>query len=225
MTNFVFSVVGPLYGKGSFKCYVTLFFGKLDPHPPPRNANNIEHYTFAFSGKYDPPPHRRYVTLEWPPMHFLPLSISLQGRCMDILTAMTDDAIDECQLNMDNLGLRASMVFAGLWLSGSVRRNRRFHEWRQLNRANTPAATSTEHFITDLLSEMKPLFCEYTKEQHNGYDLNGTNGHYEWLNLDNTVIFIELSKMQVRDRHTCWSKLCMRVCARGGMHACMWGRG
>ena len=26
--------------KGPFKCYVTLFFWKLDPHPPPRNANN-----------------------------------------------------------------------------------------------------------------------------------------------------------------------------------------
>ena len=32
---------------GPFKCYVTLFFWKLDPHPPPRNANNIEHYTFV----------------------------------------------------------------------------------------------------------------------------------------------------------------------------------
>ena len=47
-------------------------------------------------------------------MQFLPLSISLQSRLMDILTAMTDVAIDECQLNMDNLGLRTSMVFAGL---------------------------------------------------------------------------------------------------------------
>ena len=55
--------------KGSFKCYVTLFFCKLDPHPSPRNANNIEHYTFVtlFSGKSDTPhPHLRYVTLEWP---------------------------------------------------------------------------------------------------------------------------------------------------------------
>ena len=38
-------------------------------------------------------------------MQFLPLSISLQGCCMDILTAVTDV---ECQLNMDNLGLRTS---------------------------------------------------------------------------------------------------------------------
>ena len=40
-----------------FKCYVTLFFCKLDPHPPPRNANNIEHYTFVtlFSRKSDTP--------------------------------------------------------------------------------------------------------------------------------------------------------------------------
>ena len=56
--------------KGPFKCYVTLFFGKLDPHPPPRNVNNIEHYTFVtlFPENMTPPPHphRCYVTLEWP---------------------------------------------------------------------------------------------------------------------------------------------------------------
>ena len=33
--------------KGPFKCYLTLFSWKLDPDPPPRNANNIEHYTFG----------------------------------------------------------------------------------------------------------------------------------------------------------------------------------
>ena len=51
------------------RCYVTLLSWKLDPHPPPRNANNIEHYTFItlFSGKSDTPhPHLHYVTLEWP---------------------------------------------------------------------------------------------------------------------------------------------------------------
>ena len=43
---------------GPFKCYVTLFFCKLDSHPSPRNADNIEHYTFVtlLSGKYDTPP-------------------------------------------------------------------------------------------------------------------------------------------------------------------------
>ena len=54
--------------KGPFKCYVTLFFWKFDPHPP-RNANSIEYYTFVtlFSRKSDTPhPHLRYVTLEWP---------------------------------------------------------------------------------------------------------------------------------------------------------------
>ena len=54
---------------GPFKCYVTLFFWKLDPHLPPRNANNIEYYTFVtlFSQKIrHPHPHLRYVTLEWP---------------------------------------------------------------------------------------------------------------------------------------------------------------
>ena len=45
--------------KGPFKCYVTLFFWKLNPHPPPRNANNIEHYTFVtlfFQKIRHPPP-------------------------------------------------------------------------------------------------------------------------------------------------------------------------
>ena len=53
-----------------FKCYVTLFSWKLDPHPTPRNANNIEHYTFTtlFFWKIGPHPHLRYVTLEW--LHF-----------------------------------------------------------------------------------------------------------------------------------------------------------
>ena len=43
--------------KWSFKCYVTLVFWKLDSHPPPRNANNIEPYTFVklFPGKVDTP--------------------------------------------------------------------------------------------------------------------------------------------------------------------------
>ena len=41
--------------------------------------------------------------------YVLPLSISLQGRSMDILTAMTDvnhviSAIEKCQIKMDNLG-------------------------------------------------------------------------------------------------------------------------
>ena len=53
---------------GPFKCYVTLFFWKLDP--PPRNTNDIESYTFVtlFPRKVDNPPpprHLRYV-LEWP---------------------------------------------------------------------------------------------------------------------------------------------------------------
>ena len=47
------------YSMGPFKCYVTLVFWKLDPHPPPRNANNIEHYTFVtlfFQKVRHPPP-------------------------------------------------------------------------------------------------------------------------------------------------------------------------
>ena len=44
-------------------------FLEIGPPPPPRNANNIEHYTFVtlFSRKSDTPhPHLRYLTLEWP---------------------------------------------------------------------------------------------------------------------------------------------------------------
>ena len=53
---------------GPFKCYVTLFSWKLYPHPPSRNANNIELYTFAtFSPEHlTPLTHLRYVTIEWP---------------------------------------------------------------------------------------------------------------------------------------------------------------
>ena len=51
----------------SKKCYVTLYSWKIDPHPPPRNANNVELYTFItlFSWKVDAPhPPLHYVTLE-----------------------------------------------------------------------------------------------------------------------------------------------------------------
>ena len=45
--------------KGSFKCYVTLFTRKFDPHHPL--------VTLIFPGKLTPPPPppRRYVTVEW----------------------------------------------------------------------------------------------------------------------------------------------------------------
>ena len=56
--NPTLTLIVTLTPKGSFKCYVTLFFGKLDPHPPPHNANNIEHYTFVtlFPENLPPPP-------------------------------------------------------------------------------------------------------------------------------------------------------------------------
>ena len=44
------------------------FFREIGPLPP-RNANNVDIYTFVtlFSGKVDTPhPHLRNVTLEWP---------------------------------------------------------------------------------------------------------------------------------------------------------------
>ena len=52
------------HNMGPFKCYVTLFSGKLDPHPPPRNANNIEHYTVVtfFPRKSNTPPTPICVT-------------------------------------------------------------------------------------------------------------------------------------------------------------------
>ena len=46
--------VNPL---GAIQVLHNAIFWKLDPHPPPRNANNIEHYTFVtlFSRKSDTP--------------------------------------------------------------------------------------------------------------------------------------------------------------------------
>ena len=54
--------------KGPFKCYVTLFSRHNGPHALPRNANNVESYTFGtlFSRKCNTPPHLHYVTLERP---------------------------------------------------------------------------------------------------------------------------------------------------------------
>ena len=42
---------------GAIQVLRNAFFWKLDPHPPPRNANNIEPYTYVtlFSGKCDTP--------------------------------------------------------------------------------------------------------------------------------------------------------------------------
>ena len=59
---------------GAIQVLRNAFFWKLNPHLPPRNANNIEPYTFVtlFTGKFDTPPPQlicvvlRYITLEWP---------------------------------------------------------------------------------------------------------------------------------------------------------------
>ena len=63
----------------------------FDTHPPPRNANNIDPYTFItlFSGKSDTPPSVRYVTLEWPLMSRcrlcnLSFSIQMLSYCLSI---------------------------------------------------------------------------------------------------------------------------------------------
>ena len=55
---------------GAIQVLRNAFFLKIGPPPTPRNANNVEPYTFItlFSGKFHTPPHLqlRYVTLEWP---------------------------------------------------------------------------------------------------------------------------------------------------------------
>ena len=99
------------------------------------------------------------------------------------------------------------------------------HEWRQLNRANTPAATPQQYFnrtftisfITDLLSEMEPLFRKCIKVMTWMEPMNITS---DCIWITRTLSFLSnCPKMQVRDRHTCWPKLCMRVCVRA--RACM----
>ena len=47
---------------------IQVFFSwKFDPHPPPRNANNVEPYTFVtlFSGKADTPPTPTALRNTW----------------------------------------------------------------------------------------------------------------------------------------------------------------
>ena len=54
--------------KGAIQVLVTLFSGNRTPHPPPRNANNVEpflHLRNAFFRKIGNP-HPHYVILEWP---------------------------------------------------------------------------------------------------------------------------------------------------------------
>ena len=56
-----------LFHKGPFKCYVTLFSRKLDRHPPPRNADNVEPYTFVtlFPWICDAPPPPSALRNTW----------------------------------------------------------------------------------------------------------------------------------------------------------------
>ena len=76
------------------------FFWKLDPHPPPRNANNIEPYTFVslFPGKSDTPhPHLRYVTLEWPlsVSYLVLIKVLVYEFILSLLLECDDDESDE----------------------------------------------------------------------------------------------------------------------------------
>ena len=52
------------HDKGSVKCYITFLPWEFGRHPPPRNANNVEPYTFVmlFPGKADTPPLRRKLS-------------------------------------------------------------------------------------------------------------------------------------------------------------------
>ena len=85
---------------------------------------------------------------------------------MDVPTAMTDvndviSAIDECQLNMNNLGHE--------WYSRAYDRHTLLDATG--DSTNNPAGTPQQYFhitftipfITDLLSEMKPLFSPMQK--------------------------------------------------------------
>ena len=67
MSNFGGDPVTQLIVKGPFKRYVTLFSWKFDPHLPPRNANNVEPYTFVtlFSGESDTPPPPTALRNTW----------------------------------------------------------------------------------------------------------------------------------------------------------------
>ena len=53
--------------EGPFKCYATLLFWKVETHPLPRNANNLELYTFAtlFSWNVAPPFHPTALCNTW----------------------------------------------------------------------------------------------------------------------------------------------------------------
>ena len=93
--------------EGPFKCYVTLFSWKFDPHPPPRNANNVEPYTFVtlFSGKLDTPPphlHLHYVILEWPPTYVLTTDMLLGLLVLPNFHQFTQDQTKR----QDNEGVR-----------------------------------------------------------------------------------------------------------------------
>ena len=48
---------------GAIQVLRSFFFWKCDPHPPPRNANNVEQYTFVtiFAG-YLTPSHPHCIT-------------------------------------------------------------------------------------------------------------------------------------------------------------------
>ena len=63
------------------------FSGEFDPHPPHRNANNVEPYTFVtlFSGKaVIPHPPWHYVTLEWPLSADMKDDLDIMRQCRQL---------------------------------------------------------------------------------------------------------------------------------------------
>ena len=51
---------------GAIQVLRNAFSWKLDLHPPPHNANDVEPYTFVTLFPRKCRPHLHYVTLEWP---------------------------------------------------------------------------------------------------------------------------------------------------------------
>ena len=150
--------------------------------------------------------------------YVLPLSISLQGRSMDILTAMTDvkhviSAIEKCQINMDNLG--AEWYAQALCLSESVfapqpeipRIGR-----RQQNRANTPAATPQQYFhrtvtipfIDHLLTEMKTRFSPMQQRAANGLSLIPSGWRKKTIDYSQLIIGSLPSAHSLTAELDCW---------------------
>ena len=113
-----------------------------------------------------------------------PLSISLQGRSTDILTATTDvkhviSAIEKCQINMDNLGREwyaqaTSTVFVRLCVciaTGDSTHRQTTAESCEHPSRYSATITVIIPFIDHLLTEMKTRFSPMQQREANGLSL------------------------------------------------------